>query len=153
MAGKWLAGSPRPNGLDDVVRTCRTVGEVVAVLLLLGLWWQATRTAPGRRPRRVLALLTVALGAAALLAPSVQPWYYLWAIAVAGLVAGRRTTMALAVVPVCFVAMNTGSGYGFESSWPAAIVVVGAGVLTVAALRRPGYRPVPAPAQSRTAAL
>lgn len=137
MFGKWVTGDGHPRGLDDTVRIARTVGEVVAVIALTLLWLLAVRHACERRTG--IGLLVVAFGLAAVLGPSVQPWYYLWMLTVAGLAVGhRRGLAALACVPVVFTVMITPSGKGWESDWRAPLVVLGGVAVTVLVLRRPG---------------
>lgn len=133
MLGKFATGSDAPRGVDDTLRTVRTVGEVVAVLVLVGLWLLAVR-----RPRESLGLLTAALGTAALLGPSVQPWYYLWGLLLAGFVVTRhRAVLLLALVAVVFPIMITPSGVGLESTWAAIPVIVLAGALVWTFLAAP----------------
>jgi alpha-1,6-mannosyltransferase len=116
------------KAVDGTMRRCRTAGEVVAVLLLVALWLLAAR--PTADARRVVAAFAAALGVAALLAPSVQPWYYCWGLALAGLVvAGRALIVALAAVGLLFAVMITPDGFGLESG-PWAPVVVAASLLT-----------------------
>jgi hypothetical protein len=157
-----VAGGDPAKAVDATMRACRTAGEELTVLLLVGSWLLALRRLgdlagrvrpagdgagpvraagersrpPGRSDgnehaepdrRRVLGWLAAALGVAAVLAPSVQPWYYAWALAVAGLVVtGRRTLALLSAVAVVFPVMITPSGFGYESSWPAVPMLAGA---------------------------
>jgi alpha-1,6-mannosyltransferase len=133
--GKWVSGDGHPRHLDDTVRVCRTIGEVIAVVALALLWLLAVRRA--RERGTGVGLLALALGVAAVLGPSVQPWYYLWALTVAGLaVRDRRALLALAAVPVVFTVMITPSGKGWESDWRAPMVVLGGVVVTALALRQ-----------------
>lgn len=130
MIGKAVTGSGGVRVLDHTMRTCRTVGEVLAVLLVIALWFLALRRHP-------LGYLAAALGTAALLAPSVQPWYYGWGLVVGGLVmVSRRVVIALATVAVMFPVMITPSGNGMESDWRAPVIVLGSLILTAFALRR-----------------
>jgi alpha-1,6-mannosyltransferase len=115
------------KAVDATMRHCRTAGEVIAVLTLVALWLLAVR--PATDARRVVAAFAAALGAAALLAPSVQPWYYCWGLALAGFVVGRRAAIvALAAVGLLFAVMITPDGFGLESG-PWAPVVVAASLL------------------------
>jgi hypothetical protein len=133
MLTKFVTGGDDPRGLDDTLRTARTVGEVAAVVMLVGLWLLAMR-----RPRASLELLAAALGAAALLGPSVQPWYYLWGLVLAGFVVTRqRTLLFLALVAITFPIMITPSGLGLENSWGAIGVVALAAALVWGTLTRP----------------
>ncbi|MGH8963597.1 MAG: polyprenol phosphomannose-dependent alpha 1,6 mannosyltransferase MptB [Jatrophihabitantaceae bacterium] len=130
-----VAGSGPVRELDDMMRTCRTIGEVLAVLLLITLWCLALRHRP-------IAHLAAAFGAAALLAPSVQPWYYAWGLVVIGLVSLRRAAVTvLAAVAVMFPVMITPSGFGWESSWRTVPIVLGSLAVTAIALRRSGSAP------------
>jgi alpha-1,6-mannosyltransferase len=112
------------KAVDATMRHCRTAGEVLAVLAVVALWLLAVR--PSASARSVIAALAAALGAAALLAPSVQPWYYCWALALAGFVVVRL--QLLAAVGLLFAVMITPDGYGLESD-PWAPVVVAAALL------------------------
>ncbi|MEO8889540.1 MAG: polyprenol phosphomannose-dependent alpha 1,6 mannosyltransferase MptB [Jatrophihabitantaceae bacterium] len=132
MIGKAVSGSGHVRELDDAMRASRTVGELLAIVLLVALWFLALRRAP-------LGSLASALGAAALLAPSVQPWYYAWSLAVIGLVSlGRRASIVLAAVTVMFPAMIAPSGLGAESDWRAPLIALGSLAVTAIALRRTG---------------
>ena len=122
-----ISGTPL-KAVDDTMRDCRTAGEVLTVAVLVGLWLLALRMRP-------LATLAIAFGVAALLAPSVQPWYYCWGLALAGLVAlpelvvqRRTTTVLLAAVGLMFPVMITPDGFGLESG-PWAPLIVAAAVL------------------------
>lgn len=130
MLGKALTGSASVRELDGTVRDCRTVGEVLAILILIALWFVALRRPP-------LGYLAAALGAAALLAPSVQPWYYAWGLTVAGLVYLRRwLIVVLATVTVMFTLMIQPSGHGFESSPIALWFILGSLAVTALILGR-----------------
>lgn len=130
MIGKAVTGSGAVRVLDDTMRTSRTVGEVLAVVLVVALWLLALR-------RRPLGFLAAALAAAALLAPSVQPWYYGWALVLVGLVRlTRSTAVGLATVAVTFPVLITPSGRGYESDWHAPVALLGSLAVTAIALRR-----------------
>lgn len=129
MLAKAAAGDGVKT-LDGTLRTCRNVGEVLTVLVVVATWLLAVRA--GQRVA-VLGWLAVALGAAALLAPSVQPWYYAWGMVVAGLVRiGQRALVLLAAAGLAFPVLITPSGYGYESDWRALPILAGA--LLVSAL-------------------
>jgi hypothetical protein len=130
MIGKAATGSGPIRELDDTMRACRTIGEILAVSVLIALWLVALHRPP-------IGYLAAALGAAALLAPSVQPWYYAWGLAVIGLPAlRRRVVIALATVTIMFPVMIMPSGLGWESDQRAWVIVLGSLVLTAIALRR-----------------
>jgi alpha-1,6-mannosyltransferase len=123
MLAKAAAGDGVKT-VDGTLRTCRTAGEVLAVLVLVASWLLAVRS---RQRVAVLGWLAVAFGAAALLAPSVQPWYYAWGLAVAGLVPlGRRALVLLTAATMAFPVLITPSGYGYESDWRALPILAGA---------------------------
>src|SRR6185312_965038 len=65
--------------LDAGMRFIRSLGSALTGVVLAGLWFVALRRAP-------LTCLVIGLGAAASLVPAVQPWYYCWALVLAGLV-------------------------------------------------------------------
>ena len=117
--------------LDGTIKAFRTAGEALTLVAAAALWVLALRG------RNAIGCLALALGLAAVLAPSVQPWYYCWGIALAGLLALPRLAMgALAAVTVGFTVMVTPSGHGWESDWRAPVVLAGAVLLTWLALRR-----------------
>lgn len=122
MLAHALTGTPL-KAVDETMRACRDGGELLAVIVVVALWLLAVRKRADATP---LAPLTVALAAAALLAPSVQPWYYCWALAVAGLVVTRRAGLVLlATVASLFAVMITPDGYGLESGPWAPLIVAG----------------------------
>lgn len=126
------------KAVDDTMRTIRSAGEVIAVIALIALWLLAVRRS-ARSVSVPLGLLAVALAVAALLAPSVQPWYYCWGLALAGLVVTRHTGLVLlATVGLVFAVMITPDGFGLESG-PWAVAVIAGGLLACwLALRLPG---------------
>lgn len=117
--------------LDGTIKAFRTAGEAIIVAATLTLWVVALRG------RNAVGCLALALGIAAAFAPSVQPWYFCWGIALAGLLAlPRPATGALAAATVGFTIMITPSGAGWESDWRAPVVLAGAALLTWLGLRR-----------------
>lgn len=73
-------------GLDSTVEAFRLAGTVASLVLLAGCWLGARRWHP-------LVMCALGLALAVLLGPSVQPWYYVWALTVlaaTAAVAGRR---------------------------------------------------------------
>ncbi len=122
------------KAVDTVMRACRNVGEALAVAVLVGLWLLAVRAA---RTAAALGLLATALGATALLAPSVQPWYYCWGLLLAGLaVTGRSALSVLAAVGLMFAVMITPDGFGLESGPWAPLIVAASVAVCWFALRR-----------------
>jgi alpha-1,6-mannosyltransferase len=123
MLSKVLTGQLDQVGvIDSITRWARLVGEWTLAATAVLAWWRGLRGTP-------LAYLSVTLAAAALLAPAVQPWYFCWALALAGLVAGPRVLSLLASVPLMFTAMITPSGVGLQNN-PAAIAIVLGSVAT-----------------------
>jgi uncharacterized membrane protein YccC len=62
-----------------------------------------------------LTCLVIGLGAAASLVPAVQPWYYCWALVLAGLVVTRRWVwIALMTTIVSSVIMIRPNGEGLQ---------------------------------------
>jgi alpha-1,6-mannosyltransferase len=123
------------KAVDGTMRHSRSVGEVIAVLAAVALWLAAMRSRADAR--RVIGALAGALGVTAVLAPSVQPWYYCWALALAGLVVTRRyVVVVLAAVGLLFAVMITPDGYGLESG-PWAPLVIAASLLVCWLALRP----------------
>jgi alpha-1,6-mannosyltransferase len=130
LFGRLVAGASPLKHLDATLRHIRTVGEVLAIVVAALLWFYAVIR--NERARLQLACLAGALGAAAVLAPSVQPWYYCWGLSLAGLVVLRPLWIwLLAAVAVVFPVMIMPSGSGMESDWRAFPVIAAA--LVVAA--------------------
>lgn len=122
------------KAVDGTMRHCRSAGEVLAVIAVIALWLMAMRS--NTDGRRAVAMLVGALGVTAVLAPSVQPWYYCWALALAGLVTVRRSLLVmLATVGLGFAVMITPDGYGLESGPWAVLVVAGSLLACWLALR------------------
>ncbi|HEY3737247.1 MAG TPA: polyprenol phosphomannose-dependent alpha 1,6 mannosyltransferase MptB [Jatrophihabitans sp.] len=132
LFGRLVSGASPLKHLDGTLRGFRTGGEVLTVVAVVALWFVAiSRLKDGRTQ---LACLSAALGAAALLAPSVQPWYYCWGLALAGFVVTRRVVLwLLAAVGVLFPIMIMPSGSGMESDWRAFPVIAAALLLAAAA--------------------
>ena len=132
MLVKLATGSPGGlRVLDGTIKAFRTAGEALTVVGAATLWVLALRG------RNAIGCLALALGLAATLAPSVQPWYYCWGIALAALIALPRLAMsALAAVTVGFTVMVTPAGHGWESDWRGPVVLAGAALVAWLALRR-----------------
>jgi alpha-1,6-mannosyltransferase len=139
MLGRALTGQAPVRQVEGLIHTSRTVGEVLAVLVIAGLWVWAVRRAmagPGGNP---MGLLAGALAAAVLLAPAVQPWYYLWAVLPAALIVRRRGSfVGLATVGLLFPIMIMPSGQGWESDLRFPVVVAVALLVVVLTYRRCG---------------
>jgi len=130
MFGRWVGQAGAIKQLDATLRVARHVGTALTFAVAVVLWVLALRAKAGRT---VIAALAGTLGAAALLAPSVQPWYYCWGLALAGLVVTKRWWLTvLAATALMFPVMIMPSGSGLESDWRALPIIVAA--LVVAAL-------------------
>jgi alpha-1,6-mannosyltransferase len=122
LFGRIVAGASPIKHLDATLRGFRTAGSVLTIVVAAALWFYAV--ARNERARLQLACVAGALGAAAVLAPSVQPWYYCWGLSLAGLVVLRPVWLwLLAAVAVVFPIMIRPSGRGMESSWTALPVI------------------------------
>jgi alpha-1,6-mannosyltransferase len=131
--------------LDASMRLIRSLGSALTGVVLAGLWFVALRRAP-------LACLVIGLGAAAVLVPAVQPWYYCWALMLAGLVVTRRWVwLVLMTTIVSSVIMIRPNGEGLQMD-PAVInIIAGSAVacwLTLRTRRRPAD-PASAPDHDR----
>jgi alpha-1,6-mannosyltransferase len=146
LFGRLVAGASPLKHLDGTLRAFRTAGEVLTLIVAAALWVFAL--ARNERGRLQLACLAGALGAAAVLAPSVQPWYYCWGLSLAGLIVVRRLWLwLLAAVAVVFPVMIMPSGSGMESDWRAFPVIAAALVVGAVATR---YLPGPRGATDET---
>lgn len=133
--------------LDAPMREFRSAGTVLSVLSLSALWLWAMHPAlprflrrfSSRRPQRadVWWLLAVALFAVVVLGPSVQPWYFCWALVIAGLVV--TDTVSLALIAGCcagLVSMIRPNGTGLQMNPIVVPIMGGALLLAWAALVR-----------------
>jgi alpha-1,6-mannosyltransferase len=116
------------TALDGTMRTIRSVGSALTGVVLVGLWIVALRRAP-------LACLVVGLVAAAVLVPAVQPWYYCWALGLAGLVVTRRWMwLILMTVTVSSVIMIRPNGQGLQMDPAVISMIAGSAVASWIAL-------------------
>jgi hypothetical protein len=83
---------------DPVISVFRIVGQAATAVLVLGLWLRARRIG-------ALAGLTLALLAVVMLGPVVQPWYVLWPIAGAAVIALPKRVWLLAAGASVWLAM------------------------------------------------
>jgi alpha-1,6-mannosyltransferase len=116
--------------LDARMREFRSAGTVATLAVLAVTWWWAFRSA--RWPALAVALLAVVL-----LGPTVQPWYFCWALAVAAafLVDARSLTI-IGGLSVALVAMIRPNGTGFQMK-PVVIVFLAAGLGLAWLIMRP----------------
>jgi alpha-1,6-mannosyltransferase len=106
--------------VDSAMRGFRTAGTVVTILVLALLWVRAF----GRARWQGLA---IALLAVVLLGPTVQPWYFCWALvaAAAFLVDANQLTW-IGGLSISLVAMIRPNGTGFQMK-PVVLVFLAAG--------------------------
>lgn len=76
MLWRALHGVGLDRQPDGTVEAFRTAGTAITVIAVLACWAAARRWSP-------LTLCAIALGITVLLGPSVQPWYYVWALSLA----------------------------------------------------------------------
>jgi alpha-1,6-mannosyltransferase len=117
-------GAHGSTTLDSSMRAFRLAGEIVAVVWVAACWLFAFRG-------RVIAWLAAALGVAAVLTPAVQPWYLLWALALAGLAGrGRFIVLAGTMAGVLFPVLYRPNGQGLDMKPIGAALVAGAALIT-----------------------
>ncbi|MFD0927087.1 polyprenol phosphomannose-dependent alpha 1,6 mannosyltransferase MptB [Williamsia deligens] len=138
--------------LPGVLAVTRFVGAVVLAVTLVVVWWRS-RPAPGGGGdgaddvRRAVVGVAVAMTAVLLLEPSTLPWYYSWALVVAGAAAiGRRglAGVAAACVYLLLVFQPDDSILLYEPV-SALLALVPAAVVAVALLRTAPAPTTPAP--------
>lgn len=106
--GLGVAGGLGNHGAADLT-VLHALGGVVALLVVAGTLVAAVRTA-----REPLGLLAAGLTAAALLSPSTQPWYLLWALAPLAATPAfprLRCTLCACALFVALVVPPTGSDF------------------------------------------
>ena len=130
--------------LDAGMRFIRSLGSALTGVVLAGLWFVALRRAP-------LTCLVIGLGAAAVLVPAVQPWYYCWALVLAGLVVTRRWVwIVLMTTIVSSVIMIRPNGEGLQMDPSVINIIAGSAVACWLALwARPKAAPASAPHHDR----
>ncbi|MBV9592762.1 MAG: polyprenol phosphomannose-dependent alpha 1,6 mannosyltransferase MptB [Actinobacteria bacterium] len=100
-----------PHGASRVnptMRGFRTAGTVLTLVTLPALWWVAIR-------RTTWAMLATALFLLVVLGPTVQPWYFIWSLAVAAALALRaRTVVVFAAASIALTIMIEPGGRGFQ---------------------------------------
>lgn len=82
--------------LPGVLAVARSVGAVVLAVTLVVIWWRSRRDV-----RSAVVGIVLAMTAVLVLEPSTLPWYYSWALVVAGAAAlGRRGLAVIAGICV-----------------------------------------------------
>ncbi|HEX8079697.1 MAG TPA: polyprenol phosphomannose-dependent alpha 1,6 mannosyltransferase MptB [Jatrophihabitans sp.] len=106
--------------VDATVRDFRNVGLIVSGVLLVVLWFRATRGS-------ALKLLALALAAVVVLGPAVQPWYFSWSLTIAAvfLLAPRQLGwIAAASIALTLLTRPMGSSLEMAVYVPAVLVAV-----------------------------
>ena len=116
--------------VGPVMREFRSGGTVVTLVALAVLWLRSMR-------QSAWTLLTVALVVVVVFGPTVQPWYFCWALAVAAvfLVEDRWLTW-IGGLSVALVAMIRPNGTGFQMKPVVIVFIAGGLVLSWLLMRR-----------------
>jgi alpha-1,6-mannosyltransferase len=140
-----LTGNSHPLGLvDGTVRSFRRAGTIGTAVLLTALWFRSTRG-------NAVQLLAVAMLAVVLLSPSVQPWYFTWALTIAALFVTRPSQVAwiaVASLSLTLLTQPMGSGLG---AVPLVLAVILSGVAARCLLGPVVSKPKPEQEQLATA--
>lgn len=135
MVFKIASGSVRgATKLDPTMEHFRSAGLVLAAVVLVLLWcaaiasagtWTASAGLVGRARRfSPMAYLAIALTVIVLLGPSVQPWYFGWALPFVALVNRPRGVDGFLLgASIGLVAMIAPSGRGVQMS-PQILIVI-----------------------------
>ncbi|MEO7262136.1 MAG: polyprenol phosphomannose-dependent alpha 1,6 mannosyltransferase MptB [Jatrophihabitantaceae bacterium] len=124
--------------VDATVRDFRNVGLIVSGLLLVVLWFRATRGS-------ALKLLALGLASLVVLGPAVQPWYFSWSLTIAAvfLLAPRQLGwIATASIALTLLTRPMGSSLEMAVYLPAVL----AAALATRALLGPVVQRSPEPA-------
>jgi alpha-1,6-mannosyltransferase len=111
------------TSVNATMRGFRTAGTAISIVLLLGAWLVALR-------RQWWQLLAAALLVVVVLGPSVQPWYFCWALAVAAAFVTRRAWICwLSAASVALVVVIRPNGTGLQMQPPVFPIAAGAALL------------------------
>jgi hypothetical protein len=136
LASLWHAarGLGFAHTADGTVEGFRTAGTVLTLVVLVVLWAAARRWPP-------LTLCAIALTVTVLLGPSVQPWYYAWALVIVAVTApvGRRRPISwLAFGSIALLLITLPEGDSILGSPLSLLAVLAtAGLATHSALGKP----------------
>ncbi len=131
--------------LDPQMTQFRTVGTALSIAILALLWLIAMRNALDSRRRWVAAvspwtLLSIAMLSVVLLGPSVQPWYFIWGLAIVVLTpVGPRFLAVSAGLSLGMVIMIRPNGVGLQMN-PSVVALLGLPVLLASAVLLPEVR-------------
>ena len=124
-----LGGAPSTGAGSGHLGMFRMAGILGIVILVIVTWRLTART-----PWMWLSLSLLAI---VLLAPSMHPWYFLWPLVIAAVMAWRTTQIAwIAAASCALVVSDTPAGNEILDQWFAAPVVAGAGLVAVGVLRQ-----------------
>jgi hypothetical protein len=114
------------------MRGFRTAGTVASLVLLAAAWFIALR-------RRWWDLLAASLLAVIVLGPTVQPWYFIWALVIVAVAVTSRAWMCgLAAASIALVAMIRPNGTGLQMQPPVFAIMAGAALLAWVVFYRVG---------------
>jgi alpha-1,6-mannosyltransferase len=133
-----------PTGVGiaiGAVGVARTVGVVILILLLVGMWWRARRG-------DALAWCGWALLAVTALSPVFHPWYWLWPLAVLAAAGVRARWLVVVTAALTFLVLPDGYNLARATRTPGAFLmlalVVAAGVIATIRVFSGESRPSPA---------
>ena len=133
MLWRALHGVGINSQLDGTVQAFRLAGTVATLALLAACWLGARRWNP-------MTMCAIGLAGAVLLGPSVQPWYYVWALTVlaaTAVIARRRALAWLAFASVALTLTTLPEGSSIVGKpLPLALVLLAAGWASWAAFVR-----------------
>ena len=137
-------GHARPLKLDTQMTDFRTVGTVLSIAGLGMLWLLALRRPAPASLRRgrfdAWQLLALALLSIVVLGPSVQPWYFLWPLAVAAATPlPARLVTVIAGLSIGMVLMIRPNGVGLQMN-PSVVLLLGVPVLIASVVLSRGSR-------------
>ena len=115
------------------ITTCRLLGAITFLVILIRQWWLARTGGPLAVRRAALVLLW-----AALLAPATLPWYFSWALALAAALPWAAHRLAWVVSGCTWLVLCTyPTGESAFTSWPYQLAVAAVAMLAGTALLRP----------------
>jgi hypothetical protein len=129
LAGGWVADRlGHPAAKAGILADARSLGTVVAAVLLVVIWWRV-RFAPAPK---VVRACGVALLVVVVLGESVHPWYLLWGLIPLALVRGRLAErLAVVLTVLCFLVLPDGYNLARSTVVPGSLFDL---ALTIAAI-------------------
>ena len=118
------------TSVNATMREFRSAGTVLSLILLAGAWALALR-------RQWWPLLAASLFIVVVLGPTVQPWYFIWSLAVAAVVLTSRVWAGwLAGASIALVVMIRPNGNGVQMRPAVLLVIAGSALVAWLFLRR-----------------